>query len=226
MRQIHLTRLLPLALLACSEALPTTPEAAVVPAALPAAASVNAGRPIIRHFPGDVPGPPYYALLGRGFAPTDNGWTGIVFVRSPACVPPGFNLLDQFNPPTAFGCELTVEGKAWWHDLATPPAFQLHERGLGAVPVFFVAWTELESALIDDVLTIGELQDFPSLLIGSASFLQHVVHNTNQPTNHGHETLVSYGELEDGRSFQFRYNEKFLPESGEHVFPNVKISFK
>jgi hypothetical protein len=37
---------------------------------------------------------------------------------------------------------------------------------------------------------------------------------------------VSRGLLEDGRSFEFRYNEKFLPEIGEHVFPNVKIEFK
>ena len=69
-------------------------------------------------------------------------------------------------------------------------------------------------------------QQLPSLLIGHASFLEHVVHNTNQPTNHGHETLVSRGLLEDGRSFEFRYNEKFLPETGVHVFPNVKIEFK
>ena len=47
-----------------------------------------------------------------------------------------------------------------------------------------------------------------------------------QPTNHGHETLVSRGTLEDGRTFEFRYNEKFLLETEEHVFPNVKIDFK
>jgi len=121
---------------------------------------------------------------------------------------------------------LTVEGEAWWHDVSAPPPFQTHERGLGAVPVYFVRWSELEGAIADDVLTIGELETLPSLLIGEASFLEHITHNTNQPTNHGHETLVSRGLLEDGRSFEFRYNEKFLPETGEHVFPNVKIEFK
>lgn len=87
-------------------------------------------------------------------------------------------------------------------------------------------WSEIETAIADDLLTIGELQSLPSLLIGSASYLQHVVHNANQAANHGHEALVARGTLEDGWAFEFRFNEKFLPETGEHVFPNVKINFK
>lgn len=189
--------------------------------------AAQSSAPIILRFPGEHPGPPYYALFQRGFAPTDNGWVGIVFVRDPGCVPAGFNLLDMFDsPPAAWACKLTVEGEAWWHDLSAPPPFQIHERGLGAVPVYFVRWSELQAAIADDALTIGELESLPSLLIGEASYLEHIVHNTNQPTSHGHETLVSRGTLEDGRSFEFRYNEKFLPETGEHVFPNVKIVFK
>lgn len=195
--------------------------------ALPTAASrAESSAPIIRHFPGEHPGPPYYALFDRAFIPSDDGWAGIVFVRSPSCVRAGFNLLDWFDPPTAQGCALTVEGEGWWHDLSAPPAFQIHARGQGAVPIYFVRLSELQAAVADDLLTIGELESLPSLLIGEASFLEHIVHNTNQPTNHGHETLVSRGLLEDGRSFEFRYNEKFLPETGVHVFPNVKIEFK
>jgi hypothetical protein len=191
------------------------------------ASAAQNSAPIILRFPSEQPGPRYYALFGQGFTPNDNGWVGIVFVRSPSCVPPGFNLLDWFDsPPTAWACTLTTEGEAWWHDVSAPPPFQIHERGLGAVPVYFVRLSELQAAIADDVITIGELESLPSLLIGEASFLEHITHNTNQPTNHGHETLVSRGLLEDGRSFDFRYNEKFLPESGEHVFPNVKIEFK
>lgn len=212
-------------LCACANDVLTGPRA---DRALPSAASAaESSAPIILRFPGEQPGPRYYALFGRGFAPNDNGWAGIVFVRSPSCVPAGFNLLDWFDSPaTAWACELTVEGEAWWHDVSAPPPFQQHERGLGAVPVYFVRWSELQAAIADDVVTIGELEGLPSLLIGEASFLEHIVHNTNQPTNHGHETLVARGVLEDGRSFEFRYNEKFLPETDEHVFPNVKIEFK
>ena len=191
------------------------------------ASAAQSSAPIIVRFPEEQPGPRYYALFGRGFTPNDNGWAGIVFVRDPSCIPAGFNLLDWFDaPPVAWACELTVEGEAWWHDLSAPPPFQTHTRGVGAVPVYFVRWSELQAAIADDVITIGQLESLPSLLIGHASFLQQIAHNTNQPTNHGHETLVSRGVLEDGRSFEFRYNEKFLPETGEHVFPNVKIEFK
>jgi hypothetical protein len=76
------------------------------------------------------------------------------------------------------------------------------------------------------VLTIGELQGLSSLQVGSATFLRHVVHNSTQGANHGHEELVSHGQLADGRSFQFHFNEKFFPETGEHVFPSVVIQFE
>jgi hypothetical protein len=185
-----------------------------------------AAGPVIWHFPGDIPGPPYYALLGRGFIPADDGWVGIVFTRAPECVPAGFNLLDQFNLPTAFGCALTVEGEAWRRSASDVVPFQIHEQGTGAVPIYFVAEAELLTAIADDLLTIGELQNLPSLQVGWATFLEHVVHNSTQAANHGHETLVSYGYLDDQRSFQFRWNEKFFPETGEHVFPNVRIRFE
>lgn len=227
MQRITLAFLLSLAVAGCSKGLmPSEPTPTPTAAAPTVGPPLDAGAPIIRHYPGESPGPPYYALLGRGFTPNDGDWAGIAFIRSPACVPAGFNLLDQFNPPAAWGCELTVEGKQWSHTLATPPPFQLRERGLGAVPIYFVRWSQLQAAVADDLLTIGELQSLPSLLVGSASFLEHVVHNTNQPTNHGHETLVTRGTLGDGRTFVFRYNEKFLPETREHVFPNVIIDFK
>ena len=38
-----------------------------------ASLSLNAGGPIIGHYPGEVPGPPYYALFGLGFTPNDAG---------------------------------------------------------------------------------------------------------------------------------------------------------
>ena len=219
--------LVAVAMTACGDGfMPAAPAPGLTPAVLPEGASLTAGGPIIRHHPGESAGPGYYALFLRGFVPNDNGWVGIVFIRSPECVPAGFNLLDWFDRPAAFGCQLMVEGDEWWHSLSEPPPFQTRERGLGAVPVYFVRLSELEAAIADDVLTIAELQALPSLLIGSASYLLQVVHNSNQPTNHGHETLVSRGTLEDGRTFEFRYNEKFLLDTQEHVFPNVKIEFR
>jgi len=85
---------------------------------------------------------------------------------------------------------------------------------MAAVPVYFVALSEYEGAIADDVLTIGELASLPSLLIGYASFLHHVIHNTNQPTNHGHETLVAHGTLEDGRRSSSATTRSFSRSSG------------
>jgi hypothetical protein len=224
MRRLICTTLA-ISLSACANEELTGPD--VDPARPSSASAAENSGPIILRYPDEHPGPRYYALFGRGFAPNDNGWVGIAFVRSPSCVPAGFNLLDWFDaPPTAWACTLTVAGEAWWHDVLVPPPFQTRAHGLGAVPIYFVRWSELQAAIADDVITIGELESLPSLLIGEATFFEQITHNTNQPTNHGHETLVSRGLLEDGRSFEFRYNEKFLPETNEHVFPNVRIAFK
>jgi hypothetical protein len=138
--------------LGCHDAAPPLAPASSVPVG-----SVGAGAPMIRHYPGEAPGPPYYADLQRGYVVAAGGWAAIVFFRSPVCVPVGFNLLDWRDRLAAFDCTLTVEGEEWWHDLAAPPPFQTHERGLGAVPVYFVAVAALQAAMADDLLTIGEL---------------------------------------------------------------------
>lgn len=213
---------------ACSDQPPPVAPPSRLAAA--SASAQGAGGVIILRHPGETPGPPYYADITSGFVPNDGRWAGIVFWRSPECVPAGFNLLEQFNPPTAFACPLTLEGEGYWRDLSDAFPFQQHERGLGAVPVYFVAWSELQAAMGDGVLTIGELQGLPSLLVGSASFLRIVTHNSSGPgsqgINHGQTTLVAGGELADGRAFQFRYVEQFLPETGEHVLLTVTISFR
>src|SRR5262245_37510173 len=71
-----------------------------------------AGRPettapstsVTLQYPSEDPGPPFYALIERGFVPHTDDWAAIVFVRDPGCVPPGFNLLEQLAVPQAFGC--------------------------------------------------------------------------------------------------------------------------
>jgi hypothetical protein len=124
------------------------------------------GRPVIQKFPSPgVQGPPFYANFSGTFMPTDGELVGIAFYREPFCIPGDFNLLVQFNAPTAFGCTLTIEGKRWWHNPATDPfPFQIRFSGLGAVPIYFVDAEELAAAAGDGVLTIGELQTLPSLL--------------------------------------------------------------
>ena len=118
------------------------------------------GQPVIQTIPSPgVPGPPFYANFAADFMPTDGRMVAIAFYREPSCIPLDFNLLMQFNPPAAFSCTLTIEGKRWWRDPATDPfPFQLRYSGLGAVPIYFVDADELSAATDDGILTIGELQ--------------------------------------------------------------------
>ena len=168
-------------------------------------------RPLSRLFP-PLPGPPLYANFSADFIPTDDGIVGIAFIREPSCIPTDFNLLLQFDVPAAWGCELTIEGKTWRHDPETDPfPFQERYYGLGAVPIYFVDEAELAAATQDGVLTIGELQALPSLLIGFADSYLNVVHNYNQGgRGKGTEVLNASGTiLQSGLPFYFHYTEEF-----------------
>ena len=130
--------------------------------------------------------------------------------------------------PAAWGCELTVEGKLWWYDPETDPfPFQERYYGLGAVPVYFVDEAELAAATQDGVLTIGELQALPSLLIGFADSYLDVIHNSNQGgRGKGTEVLNASGTiLQSGLPFYFHFTEEFDPDTGDthYVFGSTSV---
>src|SRR5215211_6164 len=120
-------------------------------------------------FPEQDPGGPVYARVERPFLLHTVQYASIIFYRDPECVPEDFNLLDNVDlvgfpaNARAFQCPLTAEGFQIWttYPFPGPPNLVL-TKGAGAVPVWFVAWNELEGALADDVLTIGELRVLPS----------------------------------------------------------------
>ena len=176
--------------------------------------------------PEEDPGPPFYARVERSsvhtqIVPHTDEWAAIVFYRSPACVPPNFNLMDLFNVPGAFFCQLTIEGFEIWRNGPPPVDFapmQAKFNGLGAVPVWFVSWSELQAAIADDVLTITELQTLSSLQKGTATFFRETLHPTggaNQPKL----SITARGTLEDGRIFQ-------LHHSGSVATVQTTISFR
>jgi hypothetical protein len=209
-----------------------SPEGLTGPSALgPGAPQAGAGAPVISRVPADDPGPPFYtpvfidgAAPSSGFVPTDGTWVGIHWYRDPSCVPAGFNLMKVYNPPAAFGCRLTIGGEVWRHEPGDRLPFQEHYAEAGTVPIYFVRLSELTSAVGDGMLTIGELQGLPSLLVGLASGYRSVIHNSNQASSHGHETLTASGQLMDGRSFHFHFDEKFI--GGRHSFQSVRIEFR
>ncbi len=149
----------------------------------------------------------------------------MIFYRTPACVPADFNLLDVVDPPPRpFSCTLQIEGHANWRSLEDPSPADFVWHGTGAVPVWFVRLPELQAAVADDELTIGELAALPSLLMGSASFFLESARNSIVEQRGGNEAVVASGSLADGRSFQLEFTEEF--REGRHLFPHVRIEFR
>lgn len=235
MRQLRtmVTASLVLALVACGGDAPVEPEGPAL-----------ARAPIIKRIPADDPGPPWYTpvfgggpVLPGAYIPNDGTWAAIAFWRQPACIPADFNLLLLMNPPAAFGCALTVEGKAWFSE-GSPIPLQERYTGLGAVPIGFVLLQELQAAMgdgpsdpdADPDLYFPELAALPSFSLGVADGFRTVIHNSSQAANPGHETVDARGHIVSGplagRAFRYHHNERFDPESGVHSFRAVTIRFE
>ena len=198
---------------ACSDA-PTRPA----PVAEKVAAAGDGGTPthqaapsILLRVPEDSPGPPFYAITGNGgFIPHDTQWGAIPFVRSLGCVPSGQNLMVPAIP-AAFGCSLTVEGHEHWE---TGPGIDIAPRqtqfmGLGAVPIVFARWAELQPATAGG-LTLAELRALPSALEGTADFYKETdILGISGPLGAGRGAykISARGRLDDGRSFRLHVDE-------------------
>jgi hypothetical protein len=181
-------------------------------------------------YPGEDPGPPFYALIEHTFLPHTDEWAPIAFVRDPACVAPTFNLLDQLAVPDAFGCPSSVEGHVTYKNGPPPIDFvpwMVTMHGTGAVPIWFVSWPSLAAAVADDALTISELLAMPSLLRGTATMFEL----TQQPGSlrpqglgNGRIELVAHGSLADGRSFSVEIRE--MGVNGVSVLRHAAIEFR
>lgn len=166
-----------------------------------------------------APGIPAYARTD--IIPHDEEWAAIVFYRDPGCVPDSFNLLDLMDIPAAFECPLTVAAfEIWKHGPAVdagPILAVLH--GLGAVPVWFVSWPDLQEEIKDGVLTIEDLRGVNSLQKGEATFFAERLHPVE--TSNGNYNVVAHGFLEDGRSFNYEATLK-----SDNRLTSVNIRFK
>jgi hypothetical protein len=234
---------------ACADSGPADPSD---PSGSPLMKAANA--PLIVDIPADHPGPPWYTLVfsggaepPSGYIPNDGTWAAVPFWRDPSCVPGDFDLLQvldlqPLDPPNdprprAFGCELTVNGRAWFESGGGIPT-QERYIGLGAVPIYFVLLSEVQAVAGDSPtdpdsdpdIYIGELAGLPSLNIGSADRFEMVIHNSNQGANPGHEVLDATGAITQGHfaghSFRYHHNERFDPETGVHSYRAVRISFE
>jgi len=200
---------------------------------VPAISPTPVNAAVRTNFPGENPGPPTYAFLDRpplGEIFRDGDWVAIPFVRDPSCVPSSFNLLDGADIPGAFGCKLTVAGFAIWKNGPAPidpvPVFA-HYSGLGAVPIWFVSWADLQLAMADDMLTINELKSLPSILMGTAEIFEAVEQPgllRPQGFGNGKIEIGAHGTLADGRTFTFTSREMGVDQVS--VQRHTTIEFK
>lgn len=182
---------------------------AVAAAVAGALGSADAGTAAVRQaIPEAQAGPPFYARIDAQSVIHTEEWAAIPFYRDPSCVPADFNLLTFFDAPQAFSCGLTVEGFVVWKNGPPPQDFapiQSVLRDDGLVPVWLMSWPELEAAMADGVLTIGELADLPSLQVGHADYFHEVLH-PSEAAHHSMIQLNARGTLEDGRTFMVQAN--------------------
>jgi hypothetical protein len=175
---------------------------------------------------------PFYARIvggqvtgGDGEVFHDGDWAVIPFYRPPTCIPSDFNLLDFFHVPNAFSCgPQTMKVATIWRN-GPPPIdnapIMAKGTGLGDMPVWFVSWPELEAAIADGVLTIGDLASLPSLIVGTASFYTETLRPHGAALVPG-ISFVARGDLEDGRSFRVQATSN----DGAGRVTNTRIAFK
>ena len=144
---------------------------------------------------------PFYARINLDDTLTeiyhDDTWAAIVFYYDPAKVPDASNLLTfDFRGTTDGSFDMTMSGFLLWDPEAGAPS-QMNLHGNGAVPVWFVSWPALQTAVADRILTMPELEALEPLE-GTATEYSEEVHP------YAHIALKAQGRLdEDGRRFQF-----------------------
>jgi hypothetical protein len=185
----------------------------LVMVAMPATANIRVADDLI----------PAYARIATGEVFHNDDWAVIPFYRPINCIPSDFNLLQFFDAPRAFSCgPQTVQVSTVWRNLPPEGAAPImaKSRGLGQVPVWFVSWTELQAAIADGTLTIGELGALPSLMVGTASFYTETLRPGEAAQVPG-LTFVASGDLEDGRSFHVQATRN----GGAGRQTNIRIAF-
>ncbi len=154
-------------------------------------------------FPDQDPGIPIYARVApilNQFFVTD-GQLVIPFYRVPECIREDFNFLSYFDPPTAFGCELTVKGKFVIETDAEEGTFPImaHVEGL-QVPVWIFDWLKFQDLLEKEWVTITDLEDLNPIKGLALQYDEYL-----SPRMHEHEVIIEAGGtiLSTGQSFTF-----------------------
>jgi hypothetical protein len=161
-------------------------------------------------------GGPFILEDGTPWAMHDDEWAVIPFYRTPDHLAADFDLVNDSDPDWA-DAQLQIGGFAAYTDDGHPHHWQV--RGLGAVPVVFVKWSELRAAMAEGHLYVGDLAACPSIKYGTASYYLEENHIYGvHPVSH--LAVVMRGTLAGGGSFDVKVVEVGLE------LKQVQIKFK
>lgn len=155
-------------------------------------------------FPQQDPGFPLYARvtpISNQFLVAD-GKLIIPFFRNPDCIPPEFNLLDFFNPPEAFGCELTLSGRFVIENENPPDIFPFMAHSSGsAVPFWIVDWESFQTQIQDGSITIAELEALNPVKATATQFDEYL-----WPRLDDHKVVIEAEGIIDGTTNGFSFS--------------------
>lgn len=134
-------------------------------------------------FPSEDPGIPIYArvgpILNQYFISDDQ--LIIPFYRMPACIPDTFNLLNYYDPPTAFQCDLSVSGRFVIEEDAEAGQFPIMAHTTGTnVPLWIVSWSSFQSAMNEGAVTIRDVENMNPIIANAIEFEEYLSPRMNE----------------------------------------------
>lgn len=171
-------------------------------------------------FPEENPGIPIYARVGpilNQFFVAENRLV-IPFYRNPECVPDSFNLLNYYDPPVAFSCELTVAGRFVTEKDVDEDTFPImaHTEGV-QVPIWIVDWPVFENKLESGSVTMTNLRAMNPTMGIANRFEEYLSPRMNE-----HQVILeAVGTIFDtGEEFTFRLTHR--ADLIEEIFLEIK----
>jgi len=163
-------------------------------------------------FPDEDPGIPIYARVGpilNQFFVAGNQLV-IPFYRNPECIPDSFNLLNYYDPPAAFGCELMVQGRFVIEKDAEEGQFPIMAHTTGSdVPVWIVDWTGFQSLKANGAVTIVDLEALQPIKAIALQFEEYLSPRINE-----HQVIIEAEGIVEGTDQKFLFH---LTHEGDQI---------
>ncbi|GEM_PF-1557451 len=154
-------------------------------------------------FPDEDPGIPIYARVGpilNQFFVT-NGQLVIPFYRDPDCIRDDFNFLTYYDPPAAFGCDLTVQGKFVIEADAEQGAFPIMAHTEGTqVHVWVVDWAGFQALMENESVTLPDIEALNPIMGVAQQYEEYL-----SPRIDEHEVIIEANGSISGTGQQFTF---------------------